>query len=73
MPAALLCLSVANPFLYSSLFRLLVADAICVINCNMMKGFSSEAFVRIGGGSDCGIGGVGGELQEPHAQFLICR
>ena len=29
--------------------------------------------VVIGDGSGCGIGGVGGELQELHAQFLIQR
>ena len=39
----------------------------------MVKGSSSEALVVIGDGSGFGIGGVGGELQELHAQFLIRR
>ena len=37
----------------------------------MVKGSHSEALV--GDESGCGIGGVGGELQELHAQFLIRR
>ena len=39
----------------------------------MVDGSPSEALVVIGDGSSCGIGGVGGELQELHAQFLIRR
>ena len=39
----------------------------------MMKGSPSEALVIIGDGSDFGICGVGGELQEMHAQLLIRR
>ena len=39
----------------------------------MVKGSPSEALVVIGDGSGCGIGGVGGELQELHAPFLIRR
>ena len=39
----------------------------------MMKGFPSEDLVVIGDGSGCGIGGVGGDLQELYAQFLIRR
>ena len=39
----------------------------------MVKGSLSEASVVIGDGSGCGIGGVGGELQELHAKFLIRR
>ena len=27
----------------------------------------------IGDGSGCGVGRVGGELQEPHSHFLIRR
>ena len=38
-----------------------------------MKGSPYEAFVVIGDGSGFGICGVGGELQELHAQFLIRR
>ena len=37
----------------------------------MVKGFPSEALDAIGDGSGCGVGGVGMELQELHAQFLI--
>ena len=44
-----------------------------VLNCRMVKGSLSEALVVIGDGSGFGIGGVGGELQEIHAQFLIRR
>ena len=43
------------------------------LNYRMVKGFPSEALVIIGDGSGCGLGGVGGELQELHAQFLIRR
>ena len=39
----------------------------------MEKGSPSEALVVIGDGSGCGIGGVGEELQELHAQLLIQR
>ena len=39
----------------------------------MMKGLPSETLVVIGDGGGCGIGGVGGELQELHAHFLIRR
>ena len=39
----------------------------------MVKGSPLEALVVIGDGSGCSIGGVGGELQELHAQFLIQR
>ena len=39
----------------------------------MMNGFRSEALVVIGDGNGCGVGGVGGELQDLHAQFLIRR
>ena len=39
----------------------------------MVNGSSSEAIVVIGDGSGFGIGGVGGELQELHDQFLIPR
>ena len=39
----------------------------------MVKGSQSEAFVVIGDVSGFGIRGVGGELQELHAQFLIRR
>ena len=39
----------------------------------MVKGSPSEAFGVIGDGSGFGICGVGGELQEMHAQFLIRR
>ena len=38
-----------------------------------MKGSPSEALVIIGDGSGFGICGVGGELQEMHAQFIIRR
>ena len=37
----------------------------------MVKGYPSEDLVVIGDGSGCGSGGVGGELQELHVQFLI--
>ena len=40
------------------------------LNFRMVKGSSSEALVVIDDGSGCGIGG---ELQELHAQFLIRR
>ena len=39
----------------------------------MVKGSPSETLAVIGNGSGCGIGGVGGELQELYAQFLIRR
>ena len=39
----------------------------------MVKGSPSEALVVICDGSGCSIGGVGGELQELHTQFLIRR
>ena len=39
----------------------------------MMKGFPSEDLVVIGDGSSCGVGGVGGKLQELHAQILMGR
>ena len=39
------------------------------LNCRMMKGSPSEALVVIGDGSGFGVGGVGGDLQELHAQF----
>ena len=39
----------------------------------MVKGSPSEDLVVIGDGSGCGIGGVGGELQELHGQFLFSR
>ena len=39
----------------------------------MIKGFLSEALVVIGDGSGCCVGGVSGELQALHAQFLIRR
>ena len=39
----------------------------------MVKGSPSEALVVIGDESGWGVGGVGGELQELHAQFLIRR
>ena len=39
----------------------------------MVEGSPSEALVVIGDGSGFGIGVVGGELQELHAQFLIRR
>ena len=42
-------------------------------NCRIMNGFPSEALVVIGDGGGCGIGGVGGEMQEMHAQCLIRR
>ena len=41
------------------------------LNFLMVKGFSSTACVGIDGGSVCGVGRVGGELQELHAQSLI--
>ena len=37
----------------------------------MVKGSPSEDLVEISDGSGCGIGGVDGELEELHAQFLI--
>ena len=37
----------------------------------MVKGSPSEALVVIGDVTGCGVGGVGVELQELHAQFLI--
>ena len=43
------------------------------LNCRMVKGSSSEALVVTGDGNGFGIGGVVGELQELHAQFLIRR
>ena len=39
----------------------------------MVKGSPSEALVVICDGSGFGSGGVGGELQELHVQFLIRR
>ena len=39
----------------------------------MVKGSPSEALVVIYDGSGGGIGGVGRELQELHAQFLVRR
>ena len=41
------------------------------LNCRMVKRSPLEALVVIGDVSCCGFGGVGGELQELHAQFLI--
>ena len=41
------------------------------LNCKMVKGSPSETLVVVGDGSGFGICGVGGELQEMHAQFLI--
>ena len=41
------------------------------LNCRMVKG--REALVVIGDESGFGICGVGGELQEMHAQLLILR
>ena len=43
------------------------------LNFRMMKGFPLEGLVVIGDGSGCGVGEVGGELQELHAQLLIHR
>ena len=43
------------------------------LNYKMVKGFPSEAFVRIGGGSGYGVGGMGGDLKEFHGQSLIRR
>ena len=37
----------------------------------MVKGSPLEALVVIGDGSGFGIGGVGGELQELHTEYLI--
>ena len=37
----------------------------------MVSGFPSDAFVVISDGNSCDVGGVGGELQEMHDQFLI--
>ena len=39
----------------------------------MVKGFPWEALVVIGDEIGCGVGGVGVELKELHAKFLICR
>ena len=39
----------------------------------MVKGFPWEVLVVIGYGSGCRIDGVGVELQELHAQYLIRR
>ena len=39
----------------------------------MVKGYPSEALVLVGDGNGFGICGVGGELQEMYAQFLIRR
>ena len=39
----------------------------------MMKGSQSEALVVVGDASSFGICGVGRELQEMQAQFLIRR
>ena len=41
------------------------------LNCRMVKGSPSEVLVVVGDESGFGICGVGGELQEMHAQFLI--
>ena len=41
------------------------------LNCRMVKGFPYEDLVVIGDGISFCLGGVGGELQELHAQFLI--
>ena len=43
------------------------------VNCRLMKGFPSEDLVVISDRSSCDVGGVGGELQELHVQFLIRR
>ena len=43
------------------------------LNYRMVKGSPSDVLVVIGDESGCGIGVVGGELQELHAQFLIRR
>ena len=43
------------------------------LNSRMVNRSPSEDVVVIDDGSDCGIGGVGGKLQELHAQFLIRR
>ena len=39
----------------------------------MVKGFPSIACIGLDGGSGCGVGRVGGELQELHALYLIRR
>ena len=41
------------------------------LNCMMVIEFPSTACVGIDGGSGCGFGRVGGELQELHTQSLI--
>ena len=43
------------------------------LNCMMVNEFPSTACVGIDGGSGCGVGRVGGKLQELHAQSLIRR
>ena len=43
------------------------------LNYRIVKGSPSKALVVIGDGSGFGIGGVGGELQELHAHFLVRR
>ena len=43
------------------------------LNCGLGKGLPTEDLVVIADGSSCGVGGVVLELQDVHAQFLICR